>query len=117
MAGANPGSAGFVTAILVGSSAWLGDARLTSTTGNIASINKPGKLASAKFISFGTRMMPASDEHLTRYHLRLSMRAVDTFLGLSPLTRDRGENTGDNLPLLSYLYTKGISTSALQTRS
>ena len=50
MAGANPGSAGFVTDILVGSSAWLGDARLTSTTGNIAPIDILGKLASAKFI-------------------------------------------------------------------
>ena len=63
MAGANPGSAGFVTDILVGSSAWLGDARLTSTTGNIASIDILGKLASAKFISLGTSTSPTSDEH------------------------------------------------------
>jgi len=45
------------------------------------------------------------------------MPTLGTVFVRGPSTRARGENTGDNLSLLSYSYTKGISTPALQTRT
>ena len=46
------------------------------------------------------------------YNLRLSMPTLGAVFVRVPSTRARGENTSDNLSLLSYSYTKGISTPA-----
>jgi len=118
MAGANPGSAGFVTDILVGSSAWLGDARLTSNTENIASTCESVNLVSTQiYIAWNLDDCPPSMSIKQCIIFDSLCQPIDTVFARGPSTRARGENTGDNLSLLSYSHTKGISTLALQTRS
>ena len=118
MAGANPGSAGFVTDILVGSSAWLGDARPTSTTGNIASTCESVNPGSTQIhIAWNLDDCPPPTSAKRCIIFESVRQLLDTIFTRGHSTRSRGGNTGDSLSLLSYSYTKGISTSALQTRS
>ena len=118
MAGANPGSAGFVTDILVGSSAWLGDARLTSTTENIASTCESVNPVSTQiYIAWNLDDCPPSTSIKQCIIFDSLCQPIDTIFARSPSTRSRGENTGDSLLLLSYPYAKRISTSAIKTLS
>jgi len=118
MAGANPGSAGFVTAILVGSSAWLGDARPTSTTGNIASTCESVNPVSTQIhTAWNLDNCPRGTSTKRCIIFGSLCQLLDTIFARGPSTRSRGENTGDSLLLLSYPYTNRISTSAIKTLS
>jgi len=101
MAGANPGSAGFVTDILVGSSAWLGDARLTSTTENVASTCESVNPVSTQiYIAWNLDDCPPPTSIKQCIIFDSLCQPIDTVFMLGPSTCSRGENTGDNLSLL-----------------